>query len=175
MNLANLDDMTRRYMINELDMDISKGRLYLSKRFTPKGQEDYESLFREAINSHDPIWLAEQLSQSGRMKGAEVSHSRKGTLYIKRTPLSDYETFAYGEFNRFYIRGLCARAIAEGIDYLVVYRALDVQAARSESEAKIGSHVDVRELLDDLRQNVGQASRLGIPGGPNSGISVKLP
>ena len=175
MNLVNLDDTTRGYMRQELDMDISKDRLYLSKRFTPKGQEDYKSLLREAINYHDAVWLAGQLSRSGRMKGVEISHSRKGTSYIKRTPLSDHETFAYGEFNRFYIRGLCARAIAEGIDHLVVYRALDVQAARSASEERMGSQVDSRDLLDDLRKNVGQATRLGIPGGPNSGISVKLP
>jgi len=175
MELENLDPETRKYMLAELDIDVKSNRLYLSSRFTPQGRADYEGLLREAISKHDPTWLASQLAIAGRMSPAEVSRSKKGKPYIKRTPWSDHMTAAFGEFNRFYIRGLCARAIAQGIPQVQVYRAIAVEHERSESQRLIGSLIDCEALLMDLRENVGRATRLGAPGGPNSGISVRLP
>ena len=175
MNLTNLDDVTRMYMIKEIDLDVREGRLYYSKRLTEKGRADYEELLKESAEKYDAAWLAEQLKQGGRMKGAEVSQSKKGRTFVKRTPYRDHETAAYGEFNRYYVRGLCLRAIDEKIDHLVVYRAKEVHTARYGSTVKIGSQVNPQELLDDLRENIGRDTRLGIPGGPNSGISVRLP
>ncbi|MCL4265318.1 MAG: hypothetical protein KJ069_19035 [Anaerolineae bacterium] len=35
--------------------------------------------------------------------------------------------------------------------------------------------VDPAALLADLREHTGEDTELGIPGGPNSGISVHLP
>ena len=115
MNLVNLDETTRRYMLQEIDGDVKAGQLYLSKRFTDKGIQDYESLLREATQHHDAQWLAAQLNTANRMRSGEVSHSKKGTPYVKKTPFGDHETTAFGEFNRYYIRGLCARAIDEDI------------------------------------------------------------
>jgi len=82
---------------------------------------------------------------------------------------------AEGQFNTFYIRGLCVRAKADGISEVVVYRAKDVQNPRPESVQKIGQRVSVDALLADLRQNKGIDSALGLPPGPNSGLSVHLP
>lgn len=175
MNLVNLDEITRRYMLQEMDGDVRAGRLYLSKRFTDKGRQDYEALLREATQTHDAQWLAEQLNTGNRMGTGEVSHSKKGGAYVKRTPFGDHETIAFGEFNRYYIRGLCARAVDEGIKDVIVYRALDVAQERASSAQLIGSSVDAAALLADLRENIGTGTRMGIPSGPNSGISVKLP
>lgn len=47
--------------------------------------------------------------------------------------------------------------------------------ARSASEAMIGSHIDPHALLEDLRTHQGIDTALGLPPGPNSGLSVKLP
>ncbi len=175
MNFVNLDDTTRPYMLQEVESDIAAGRLYLSRRFTDKGMQDYPALLREAVSQRDAEWLAQQLSIENRMRPAELSHSRTGTAYVKRTPFSDHETAAFGEYNRYYIRGLCARAIAEGIKEVIVYRALEVAQERGTSASLIGSSVDPAILLADLRENIGKGTRLGIPSGPNSGISVKLP
>ena len=46
---------------------------------------------------------------------------------------------------------------------------------RPESEAKIGKTIAPQSLLDDLRKNIGVEPALGLPPGPNSGLSVKLP
>jgi hypothetical protein len=82
---------------------------------------------------------------------------------------------AEGEFNRFYIRALCMSAMEDGVTELVVYRAKAVQSARSESERKIGQAVSPGALLNDLRARPGVDTALGLPAGPNSGLSVRLP
>jgi hypothetical protein len=175
MNLINLDEKTRKFTLNEVETDIKNDRLYLSKRLSEKGRTEYPSLLLDAIRFHDPTWLAEQLGSQGRMVTFEASHSKKGNVYAKHTPLNDNETLAFGEFNRYYIRGLCQRAIDENVEHLIVYRAHAVGEQRLESSVLVGNQINPQELLADLRENVGRNTRLGIPGGPNSGISVKLP
>jgi hypothetical protein len=84
---------------------------------------------------------------------------------------------AEGEFNRFYARGLCARALSEGISEVIVYRGKRVMQPRQESEAMIGKRISAKDLLEDLRksESKGVEPALGIPSGPNSGITICLP
>ena len=83
---------------------------------------------------------------------------------------------ADSEFNRYYIRAVARRALEEGCDEVIVYRAKPVETPRPRSEALLESTVDPAALLADLRANTGDAEpELGIPAGPNSGISVRLP
>jgi hypothetical protein len=176
MNLINLDDITRKYMLNEISLDVKERRLYISKRLTEQGRSDYEQLLREAVEKHDADWLALRLKEGERMAAFEPSHSRTGRPIVKNTPISDDVTLADGEFNYYYVRGLCVRAIDQGVDYLVVYRAKEVAQERPQSVTLIGTKVNPKELLDDLRVDISlRGKRFGIPGGPNSGISVRLP
>ena len=55
-----------------------------------------------------------------------------------------------------------------------VCRVRESARPRPESECKIGERVDATMLLEDLRNNPGQNTFSGIPGGVNSGLSVKL-
>lgn len=82
---------------------------------------------------------------------------------------------AEGEFNRFYIRAICVRAMESGVREVTVYRAKEVLDARTESTRKIGQSVSAEELLRDLRTSQGIDTALGLPPGPNSGLSVYLP
>ena len=86
------------------------------------------------------------------------------------------QQLAEGEFNRYYLRGLCLRAKVEERDTLIVYRGKEVQHPRPESEQKIGTGVAVDTLLQNLRTNdfVTIETTLGVPGGPNSGLTAKL-
>lgn len=168
----NLDEATRKFMLEEIEHDLSNGALYLGKRLSPKGEADYPNLLTEAARSHDDEWLAGQLNLGDRLKAMEERRTKSGTTMAK-VPVNAHETLAEGEFNRFYIRALCRRAIAEALA-LVVYRAKAVSTPRSESQAKIGQQVDPTKLLADLRDNPGVDTALGLPAGPNSGLSVKL-
>ncbi|RKG58962.1 hypothetical protein D7X30_15455 [Corallococcus sp. AB011P] len=84
------------------------------------------------------------------------------------------DTFAEGEFNRFYIRALCRRAEEDDIEHLVIYRAKAAESPRVESEMRIGQAMVPDRLLRDLRTNIGVGTALGLPQ-PNSGLSVHLP
>jgi hypothetical protein len=85
------------------------------------------------------------------------------------------DTLSEGEFNRYYIRALCRRAIQDHIPFVVVYRAKPVVTPRPQSAEALETTLDPEVLLEDLRTHPGEASKLGVPGGPNSGLSIHLP
>jgi hypothetical protein len=89
--------------------------------------------------------------------------------------INAHEMLAEGEFTRFYIRGLCLRAIEDRIPAVIIYRAKHVENARSASAEKIGSAHAPALLLADLREHLGLDTALGLPPGPNSGLCAKLP
>ena len=51
LQLENLDDRTRHFMLEELKLDVTNGTLYLGSRLSESGRSKYESLLREAIKS----------------------------------------------------------------------------------------------------------------------------
>ena len=85
------------------------------------------------------------------------------------------EAAAEGEFNRFYIRALSLHSIESDVPDLLVYRAKHVESPRRESQMRIGSLLPAIALLNDLRLNTSVDTALGVPAGPNSGLSVKIP
>lgn len=170
----NLDDQTRKFMLHEFDSDVANGSLYLSPRLNDLGRQDYPSLLRKAIISHDDVWLARRLHDNKLIKTYEVRRKPGGGSVRARVPYSAADTLAEGEFNRFFIRGLCARAVKQGTKEVQVYRGKAVRKARPESEILIGSTKKAKNLLNDLRMKIGEEPCLGLPGGPNSGLTVRL-
>ncbi len=175
LNFVNLDEITRRYMIEELESDIINSKLYISTRLSPIGRQDYNSLLREAIKSYNDAWLASQLGENGRLNKSEERRKPSGGTSIVKVPVNAADMLGEGEFNRFYARGLCLKAIADGTGKVIVYRAKDVRNPRTESEKMIGKEIDAEALLNDLRSSIGVEPSLGLPPGPNSGLSVRLP
>ena len=55
-----------------------------------------------------------------------------------------------------------------------IYRARESSNPRQESIKLIGIEVNPEKLLADLRTNIGVDTVLGLPAGPNSGLSGKL-
>ena len=175
LSLDNLDDQTRKLMLEEIDSDITNRALYLSPRLTAVGERDYPGLLRTAAESHNDEWLAAELRRNGRIALTEQRQKPKGGFTEAKVPVTAADTLAEGEFNRFYIRGLCKRAIASGITNLVIYRAKQVATPRPDSDLKIGTKINAQALLNDLRSSIGVDTALRLPPGPNSGLSVKLP
>jgi hypothetical protein len=122
----------------------------------------------------DEVWFAEQLRLNDCFNATFQRKNPKGGFITVRMPFNAAETLAEGEFNRFYIRGLCRRALETGISQLIIYRAKPVENPRSESELRIGATLEAAELLQDLRANIAVETCLGMPPGPNSGLCVKL-
>ncbi len=175
LTYTNLDDTSRRYMLEEIAFDVAHSDLYLGKRLTDTGRTRWLSLLNDAASSHDDDWLADQQRTEGLIKAKETRNLKGGKVIEVDVPITAAETLAEGEFNRFYIRGLCRRAIDANIPSLLVYRAKDVANPRSTSQDLIGTMVDAKTLLSDLRTHQGEEPQLKMPGGPNSGLSVRLP
>ena len=172
---VNLDDRTRQLMLDEVQYDIAHNQLHISPFLSGQGQRDYVNLLRDAIQSGTDESLAENLRSHRRISRTLPRRQPKGGYAIAAAPNNAAETLAESEFNRFYIRGLARRAIEEGIPELVIYRAKPVQSPRPESEALIESTLSAEELLADLRSHPDEPPALGVPSGPNSGLSVRLP
>lgn len=170
MNLVNLTPEVRAQMAAEVSRDIEAGQLYFSQRFTERGRQDYPGLLQQAIAEHDIAWLAGELRQHGRLATMETFSGGKP----RKVPSNAAEMLAEGEFNRFYCRGVCLDVLTRDPEAEVeVYRAKPVSSPRPESQRVIGTRVKASALLDDLRVHQGVDTALGVPAGPNSGLSVK--
>jgi len=175
LTYRNLDERTRKLMLAEIERDIKANTLFLSDNLNPQGKDDYPNLIRDAAMSGSDVTLASDISS--RLNTHEKPRKLKSGGFSKPPVMRSnaHEMLAEGEFNRFYIRAVCLRAIEDGISQVVVYRGKSVQHARLESERKIGQHVAPEPLLQDLRAHPGVDTALGLPPGPNSGLSVHLP
>jgi hypothetical protein len=174
LSYKNLDHRTRALMLSEIQRDIDAGTLYLSGNLSQQGSLAYPGMLKSAAENGNDGTLA------GALLGHLNSHEKPRQLKtggFSKPPVmrsNAHEMLAEGEFNRFYIRALCVRAIEDGAKAVVVYRAKAVENARSASEELIGKHVAPDSLLQDLRTHPGIDTALGLPPGPNSGLSIYL-
>ncbi|MEO5886974.1 MAG: hypothetical protein ABIQ77_04850 [Anaerolineales bacterium] len=172
----NLDDRTRQLMLTEMEYDVSNNQLHISPFLSGQGQRDYASLLREAIESGNDESLAQNLRARRRLIKTLPRRKPRGGYAIAATPENAAEVLSEGEFNRYYIRAVARRAIEDGISELVIYRAKQVNSPRPESEALVETTIVPQDLLADLRAHPGdEPPSLGVPSGPNSGLSVRLP
>lgn len=172
LNYLNLDAKTRGFMLQEIALDCTSKQLYISPRLNTVGQGNWEKLLKASAQSFNDDWLVAQL----RAMTCFNSHENRivrGVPTNCKVPITAAETLSEGEFNRFYCRGLCARAISEGKKEVEVYRAKQVENPRPESQNMIGKKLDPAILLKDLRINIGLEPALGLPK-VNSGLSLKL-
>ncbi len=175
LRYENLDEQTRALMIAEIERDINTSTLYVSDNLTEHGRSEYPDLLCDAAREGSDDTLAGEIR--GRLNTHEKPRRLKSGGFSQPPKMRSnaHEMLAHGEFNRFYIRAVCLRAIDAGTAQVVVYRAKAVRTARSASEEMIGQDVSAEVLLQDLRSNPGVDTALGLPSGPNSGLSVRLP
>jgi len=165
----NLDDTTRRYMLIEVDQAIQASQLHLSQRFTAHGSQLYPGLLREAVQTGDETSLALALQQQDCFAAQEPYGA--GT---RRVPTSAARTFAEGQFNAFYMRGVCHRAIQVGVQ-VMVYRAKAVNKVQTSSPYREGQQLDPQQVLQLLRHSPsGRHRGPDVPAGFNSGLSLRL-
>lgn len=171
----NLDDATRRFMIEEIDMDVANGTIYVSNYLNAQGCERWPDMLRQAAQTGTDDSLANAIRSDNCLKQQVERKKPKGGYTMAAVPVTAHQTMGEGEFGRYYARGLCRRAIDEGIPEFEVYRAKAVMEPRPGSQAKIGLRVDPATILADLRQTQGVEPALGLPPGPNSGLTLRIP
>ena len=167
-----IDQKVRAEMLRELEMDMSRGRVYISPRLTPDGVQAWPKLLNDAFANHSDDWIVSALGSQSLLRTTEP-RTVKGKTTMAKVPYTAAETLAEGEFNRYYARGLCACVIAEGGTEVEVMRGKQVAVPRPESQMLIGKRLPASRLLDDLRASIGVDTVLGLPPGPNSGLTVR--
>ena len=172
-SFLDLDQYTRKAMVEELELDLKNGTLYLSERLSRYGKEAYTDLLRKAMLEGNDQSLAEDLRRLKCFNPTLLRKKQTGGFSEVKMPVNAPETLAEGEFNRFYIRAICRRSLVEAAA-CEVYRAKEVSDHRIESVQKIGKQIDPSQLLEDLRTHPGVDTALGLPAGPNSGLSIKI-
>lgn len=171
-NFKNLDEVTREFMVSEVKWAIDNDELYYSKRFVDGSGGKWQSLLLDAARSYDDHWLAFQIEDNLMLKNFEPARKPKGGYTIKHVPDTASETLACGQFNRYYILGLCQRAINEGLSVVEIYRAKESENPRQQSELLIGQRMAAQDLISELRSVEGSLKSELLK--PNSGLSVKI-
>ena len=172
LHLSDLDDRTRQYMLDELEADVARRCLYLSPYLTEVGRAEYAPALLAAIREGTEDTLAETLRRPGRME--TPSGWQQGSL-VRGLPSTAADALAEAEFHRFYVRGLCRRALAEGVRTLVIYRAKSGAPSRANADGMVGVRIDAASLLEDLQASTGQMPPRVLHGCPTPGMSVRLP
>lgn len=170
LHLPDLNARTRRAMLDEFEADVAARRLYVSPYLTAIGRAVYEAALRAALRRGNEESLAAQLRRPGRM-GTPVGWKAGGLVRKYSSTVPD--TLAEVEFHRFYVRGLCRRTLAEGIQTLVIHRA--EPGPPSNAGGMVGVHIDAASLLEDLRTTTGAMPPRVLRGYPGPGLSVRRP
>ena len=173
LQYENLDPTTRGYALAELDQDLAAGAFRASERLRPGAGGGYQRLLRDALRYYDDLWLEDRVA--GLLVDFEMRRTPSGGQTTAKIPEGASRLLAEHDFNRYYMRGLCQRAIAEERQVVEVYRARLSLAPRPESAELEGRRLPARELLDQLRAAAGdEATAAPLLGRPNSGLSVRL-
>jgi hypothetical protein len=172
LQYLDLDPTTRQYGLIELDRDIANGSIIISDWLRPSMVSQYRKLLRDAISYYDDLWLEERLQ--GLLADFEVRRTPSGGETTARMPEHAARVLAELDFNRYYMRGICARALAEGRTEVGVYRARLSNQPRPESWELEGKRLSAAALLEELRALTATTLPDATLGKPNSGLSVRL-
>ena len=172
LQYENLDPVTRRFALEELDRDIQDGSFHASERLKKESVEEYQHLLGDAIRYYDDRWLEERVEDL--VVEVEPRRTRSGQAINVKVPEMAVRMLTEGDFNRYYMRGISQRAIDEGRGVIEVYRARLSLDARPESAQLEGSRLPPEDVLAWLRGERSEDSPATGLGRPNSGLSVRL-
>jgi hypothetical protein len=172
LDLVDLDLRTRVHMVSEFDDDVRRGAVYLSPLLSDEGRRQWPDLLRIALHTHDGDWLADTLEYNDLVESLALRGSLPRLAHV--SPGAG-RALAESQFTCYYMRGVCRRAIDEGVPRLRLYRARDSAAPCPRSSALLERGASPEVLLVQLRRECREAPTFGIPGGPSLGLSVCLP
>lgn len=175
LQYENLDIATRSFMLGEIDLDVADGSIYVSSYLNERGCDVWPRLLSHAAEQGTDSSLAAALRREGCLRTfTERRRPRGAGLITVRVPYNAHETLGEAQFNVYYTRALCLRALEDGAPELEVYRAKAVAEPRRESQLLLGKRLSPSAILADLRSTKGVESALGLAQ-PNSGLTLRIP
>ena len=168
-------ELVRELMVDEIDLDEKSDRINRSAYLTQAGQGRWPDLLRKAAKAGNDDTLTIDIKRQNLLTDRIQKRKPEGGHIMAAVPVNGAEVLAEAEFNAYFCRGLSRYAQQNDIPRLEVYRAKAVREPRQGSQEKIGLLVDPKVILIDLRASVGVEPALGIPPGPGSGITLRIP
>lgn len=147
-----LDEITRRFMLEEVELDIVNNTLHEIAGINERGRCIYPALLKKAVISHDSIWLARHLCQAHYFNCSESEIPSEAGI-VSKTAI---QLITLGEFNYFYMRGLCRRALSEHQESMLFYRVQDAVELLDSPLEQIYIKVRPDLMLKQLRTYVGK-------------------
>lgn len=150
-----LQQNIRHSMLRELLWSCEHNGLYFSKYLTDAGHDRYPHLLAQALECGSPDSLCDALSSSA--------------LWRADAPRNSVQTFAWDEFNKYYMRALCRWSQEHQGYEIVVVRGRRSGAHRNSSDAQINRTREAASLLQQLRRKPAIN-----PFGANSGLTLAI-
>lgn len=178
LHYENLDEVTRTFMIEELDIDIANGKSHKFICLNEFGETAWVLALREAMQAGNDDSLESAILQNGFLKDTFVYQTFGGS---RTREVTQYDVLRISEdpFNQYYARAICRRAINEGLKKVEIYGARAISNLEEERHFQkfFGNRVDAYKTLNDLRNQTSAChveKALGVPAGSPRGLSLRL-
>ena len=107
-----MSPQVRQSIAAEITSAHQSNNFYMSTRFNQSGINLAVGLLIQTAQRHDEHWLAYQIEAQALMKEYEVRSRPLGGYTTAHVPSTAAETYSEGQFNRFYMIGVCLEAIS---------------------------------------------------------------
>ena len=176
MNFEELDDTTRRYMLQEFEAEIASDNPYFGRNLSAAGRAAFTELMRAAINEGNEETLGAALNRPVLWNEKET-YERNGVLRERRINVRQAsERLALTEFNTWYVRGFARRLLDEGETRCQAYRAAQPKWEPGDCATHENQVFSVREIYDGHRARywpVVNESAVSIPFGPGCHHTIR--
>ena len=149
--LPDLDPTTREYMLREFDAEQA-GAPYVPAVLSLHGRRAWPTMMRDAIEFGDDDALLNDLLRDPSVFNEQEQYVRQGVPRMRKINAQQAATrLATSESNTWYVRGVAARFLAEGISHVMVYRAEEPKWAAAGCADHEGTIVPTQEVYDGHR------------------------
>lgn len=172
-----LDEITRKWMLEEFLKEEESGNPYRSIRLSKIGLNIFPFEMKNAIAEGNEITLAQALSDDKNWQPYE-SYQRRGISYQRRiNPVKAAEFLADTEFITWYTRGFARRLLEEGEVFCQVVRVAFAMVPRDECLLHENKTFNVLNIYNGHRSRYwpppGNKSAFSIPSGTNCHHSIR--
>lgn len=177
MQFDELDEETRAHMLAEFNSEQDGATPYRSRSLTQRGIDAFLRLMRDAIEHGDEQTLCEAMMQSEYWNPKEP-YTRNGITRERNVNIAQTaERLCLTEFNTWYVRGLAARLLNEGVTHCQAYRAAVPKWEPGECSTHEGQVYMVQEIYDGHRRRYwpepGDDAAVSIPFGAGCHHTIK--
>ena len=177
MKFEELDDATRRYMLDEFEKEEAGSNPYRGRGLSAVACAEFSGLMRHAIRSGNEETLIASLSNLSYWYPIET-YVRGGIKRERRVNIQQAaQRLGLTEFNTWYVRGLAKRLMDERVTYCQAYRAAEPQWEPNECSEHEGRLFLVEEIYEGHRAKYwpepGNPSGVSIPFGPGCHHTIR--